>query len=65
MKNLVEDRKTFIKRTLKCISNKMSEDYLKIGQIYNTEYDFIWDTYAIKIHGETILFKKTMFEEIS
>lgn len=65
MKSIVEDRKNYVKRTLKCVSNKMSEDYIEIGQIYNSEYDFIWDTYAIKINGEVILFKNNMFEKIS
>lgn len=65
MTNIVEDKKHYVKRTLKCVSNNMSEDYIQVGQIYNSEYDFIWDTYAIRIDGEVILFKNEMFEKIS
>lgn len=65
MKATPEDNKKYIKRRLKCISNKMLEDYLKIGEIYISEYDYIWDTYAIKIDGEVLFFNKEMFEEVS
>ncbi|QGU96683.1 hypothetical protein GOM49_17765 [Clostridium bovifaecis] len=65
MKTMPEDNKKYIKRKLKCISNKMLEDYLKIGEIYTSEYDYIWDTYAIKVDGETLFFNKEMFEEVS